>query len=274
MSILDDVNIERGGQPHVPPPNRGRMGLIVGLIALVALVGALYWWLGRGGPEQEGATAVAVPETTGPAPAEQAELPPTDLPPLTELDPTVRSMIGELSNHPIVTRWLSGTGLSQQAAAIALQVGNGRLPTRLLGSLRPSGSFQTAEQNGATVIDPRTYNRYNGITAAVESIDPARAADVYTRLEPRLEEAYRQLGEGGSIRESVAKAVYGLLDTPEVSGPVRVEPKGGVWVYEDPRLESLTPAQKLLLRMGPSNASRVKARLQAFAQALNLSRPS
>ncbi len=273
MDTLDDVNIDRGGQPLTPPPDRGRTGLIVGLIALVALVAGLYWWFGRG-TDEPASTAAEPAVESAPAAPEQAELPPTDLPPLDELDPTVRSLIGELSNHPILARWLSGTGLAQQAAAIALQLGNGRLPTTLLGALRPSGSFQTREQDGATVIDPRSYQRYNGIAAAAESIDASQAARVYTTLEPRLEEAYRQLGEGGSIRESVARTIYGLLDTPDVSGPVRVQPKGGLWVYENPQLESLTPAQKLLLRMGPDNARRIKARLREFAEALQLEQPS
>lgn len=273
MDSLGDLSIDRGDQPLTPPPDRGRTGLIVGLIALVALVAGLYWWFGRNTGDQTSTTA-APPAETAPPPPAQTELPPTDLPPLAELDPTFRSLVGELTNHPLLARWLSGNGLAEQAAAIALQLANGRLPTTMLGALRPSGSFQVRQQDGATVIDPRSYQRYNGIAAAVESVDAAQAARVYTTLEPRLEEAYRQLGEGGSIRDAVAKAVAGLLATPDVSGPVRLQPKGGLWAYEDPQLESLTPAQKLLLRMGPDNARRIKARLREFAEALQLQQPS
>jgi hypothetical protein len=39
-------------------------------------------------------------------------------------------------------------------------------------------------------------------------------------------------------------------------------------VFSDPKLEALSPAQKLLLRSGPANARRVQAQLAAIAAAL------
>jgi hypothetical protein len=42
-------------------------------------------------------------------------------------------------------------------------------------------------------------------------------------------------------------------------------------VYElvDPRLEALSPAQKLLLRMGPANARKVQEKLRELGSALD-----
>ena len=40
------------------------------------------------------------------------------------------------------------------------------------------------------------------------------------------------------------------------------------YAYSDPRLESLTPAQKQLLRMGPANVRKIQARLRGIANAL------
>jgi hypothetical protein len=44
--------------------------------------------------------------------------------------------------------------------------------------------------------------------------------------------------------------------------------------YADPWLEDLSPAQKQLLRMGPSNQRRVQAKLRELAVAMGMPRES
>jgi hypothetical protein len=51
-----------------------------------------------------------------------------------------------------------------------------------------------------------------------------------------------------------------------------VQPKV-VWEYADPRLEALPAGQKVLLRMGPENADRVKARLAAIRRLVATDQP-
>jgi hypothetical protein len=41
-----------------------------------------------------------------------------------------------------------------------------------------------------------------------------------------------------------------------------------MYEFEDENLESLQPAQKQLLRMGPSNTKRIKSKLSEVARAL------
>jgi hypothetical protein len=50
-----------------------------------------------------------------------------------------------------------------------------------------------------------------------------------------------------------------------------VTPGAGGFVYADSRLETLAPAQKQLLRMGPENARSIKAKLHEMALALGVS---
>ena len=59
-----------------------------------------------------------------------------------------------------------------------------------------------------------------------------------------------------------------MSETPIPDGPVAVTARGGVYGFADPRLEALSPAQKLLLRSGPDNARRVQTQLSAIAAAL------
>ena len=61
-----------------------------------------------------------------------------------------------------------------------------------------------------------------------------------------------------------------LLSTPAIDGSERLKQKGIGYGYADDRLESLTPAQKQLLRMGPRNARVIKAKLRDIAIALGI----
>jgi hypothetical protein len=63
-----------------------------------------------------------------------------------------------------------------------------------------------------------------------------------------------------------------LLDTPEPARPVRLVKPEASYVFEDPELEALSAGQKILIRMGPSNAERVKAKLSEIREALQTQR--
>ena len=67
------------------------------------------------------------------------------------------------------------------------------------------------------------------------------------------------------------KAIVSLLSTPMPSEDLAVHPRGAVvYSYADEGLESLTGAQKHLIRMGPRNARLVKDKLREIAVALGI----
>ena len=59
-----------------------------------------------------------------------------------------------------------------------------------------------------------------------------------------------------------------LLQTPDVTPPVKLVQPSVTYKYADPKLESLSAGQKLLIRMGPQNESAVKAKLRELREAL------
>jgi hypothetical protein len=102
-------------------------------------------------------------------------------------------------------------------------------------------------------------------------MDSRGLARLYRKLEPLLDEAYRDLGyPDGRFREPLAAAIRSLLATPVPPERVALAPAVESYRYADPRFEQLTPAQKLLLRMGQRNVRRVQAKLRELAAALGL----
>jgi hypothetical protein len=217
---------------------------------------------------------VPAPQPARPAAPHQplgAASAPVNLPPLDQTDGIVRQLVSGLSANPSIAAWLTTDGLIRHFTAGVQNVASGGSPAEHARALAPARPFQVRSQGGRTVIDPRSYARYDVIAEAAASVDPEGAARVYGTLKPRIEEAYRELGiADASFDDTLERAIVLLLRTPVVTGPVEVVPRGAGYAFADPRLEDLAPAQKQLLRMGPANVQRVQTALRRIARSLGI----
>ena len=155
--------------------------------------------------------------------------------------------------------------------AVAIdRVSRGGSPAADLKVLAPGSAFKVEGRGFTRTIDPASYHRYDGIAETVASIDPSAAATVYRTIRPRLSEAYTSLGRTNTeVDVAVQQALEVLINTPIPTTPIRLnEGRGATWVFADPALESLDPAQKQLLRMGPENARRIIDMLKQLQQHL------
>jgi hypothetical protein len=194
------------------------------------------------------------------------------VPPLDQSDPVVRELVRQLTSHPQVAAWLATDGLIRNFTVVMLNTADGATPARHLRALRPAAVFSVDTTANGIVLDPRSYRRYDDIAAAVASVDAGGAARLYATLKPRIADAYRDLGHPDTpVDQALERAVVALLEAPIVQGPIHLHPvKGTGYGFDDPRLESLTDAQKHLLRTGPDNMSVIQGSLRAIALALGM----
>lgn len=269
MGTFDDVDLERTELWAAPPPRSGRRrAALVGVVALVLAAVGLAWWMrARPAPTADiERMASEGPSAARPAPAEPVR---TDLPALDALDPVLGGLIGELTSSPVLTKWLTTENLARQIAALVDGAAGGRLPLRFLAPLRPTGAFSVVERGDRATIAPASYARYDAMAGAIAALDPAAVVRVYRTVAPRLQEAHGELGEDSrTFDNALREGLRRLVETPVPDGPIAVTPRGGVYAFADPRLEALSPVQKLLLRSGPANARRVQTQLAAIAAAL------
>lgn len=219
----------------------------------------------------EQTTASRVPAATAEARPLGPQPEAITLPPLDQSDEVVRTLGERLSKHPLVLAVLGTHNLIRTFAAAMVNIGEGVSPASLLGVLRPKQPFSTTERGGVEYIASDAYERYAPFADAVRSVDATEAARLYATLKPRIEEAYRDLGFPNQRFDEVVRRVFvQLLQTPTIEGPVEVTRKGALYQYADARLEELSAAQKLLLRMGPRNGRIVKDKIREIAAALGI----
>ena len=243
------------------------------VIALVAAAGAAgyfaFVWRQPASPGQ--ATAAKLPAAAGAAsPSLGGKGEPITLPPLDQSDTLVRTLVQALTESPAVMAWLPTTGLIRNFTVVVANVADGATPAKHVKVLRPAAPFRIVTRDDGPAVDVRSYDRYNTIADAVSSVDAGGAAKLYATLKPRIEDAHRDLGAPGSFDQTLERAIVALLSTPAIDGSERLKQKGIGYGYDDERLESLTAAQKQLLRMGPRNARVIKTKLREIAIALGI----
>jgi hypothetical protein len=280
--------IERGrpGGQLFRPRRRRRWPLLV--FALLAAALAALWWLRAGERVLEPAPAPAEEPLAPAAPLGQAgseleaeepaaepgasvEAPPeAQLPPLAESDALARETGAVLSSHPLVVAALEESGVIERFVAAVDQIAEGNAPRRDFEALRPDGRFAVLGRGGELRTDPASYRRYEALAAAVAALDAEAAAAAYRRLAPLCEEAYRALGmpEGG-FDARLRSALALLAATPQIDASPALVAEVKRYEFADPELESLSDAQKQLLRMGPENVARITAKLRELEAALD-----
>lgn len=269
---LGDPDQEPAPLLELEPERSSRGFWIFVVVALALLVGAASYLLWRRPPTAVQQAAQAGKGAAIPGPSTTTDTAAIEVPPLDLTDPLVRQLIGQLSSRPEIAAWLATNGLLRNFAVSVENVASGPTPAKHLRPLAPAQAFRVVDRGRDTVVDPQSYQRYDGIASAVGAMDPDGLARAYSILKPRLQEAYKELGHpDGNIDAAVETAIVRLLEVPVVEGDVRLRPSGAVaYEYDDDRLEALSPAQKQLLRMGPRNVKQVQEKLRAIARALQI----
>lgn len=244
------------------PQRRGRMPavLLVGALVL-AIGGGVVWWMTRKEPVAVQAPVAVTPPVSGAAQAPTA--------PIEGSDVDLRAWAEKLTSHPEWARWLEGGDFARRFVATLQRISEGESPRPMLGFLGPSKPFEVVERGSVTLISQASYERYDSVADVIGSIDVAQAAQAWRSLEPVFESAHREIAPpGATVRRTLDAAIEKLLAVPVPAAAVEVEPKGALYVFTDPELEALSPAQKHLLRFGPRNERIVQGKLRELQSAL------
>ena len=240
-------------------------------VALVVFLAGGAWWMSRPKKTPPNESPKLVTATEAPIDSKTAPPPPVKLPPLEKMDGFVRPLLSALSSRPELARWLATDDLVRQLAMAIDQAATGASPSRDFKVLAPKTPFVPVGQGLRRTIDPASYRRYDGLVQTVTSIDASEVAKIYKTIRPRLNEAYRSLGNQTSdVDRGLAQVLDILLDTPVVKDPIDiiVSDEAGGWAYVDDNLEELRPTQKQLLRMGSANVDKLLVWLRALQAAL------
>lgn len=281
--------------------------LLVVLLLIVLGAGAAFLFLRQDPPDTETvqqpvvSPTLSVPEEKPPEPEPEPAKPepepdprvyaetlpeqpqPEPLPNLSESDAEAAAAAASLIGEDAALRYLVSDAMIARLVATIDSLGSRQVPGNVMAVQSPESVFEATPDEWPDQIilneagdpvdqfksSPANHQRYTAYVEMLEAIDTDDALAAYERYQPLFQEAYAQLGYGAdSFEGRLVDVIDELLATPEVAEPVQLKKPEAFYLFVDEDLEALTAGQKMLVRMGPSNASRVKAKLREIRQAL------
>jgi hypothetical protein len=264
--------------PHVAAlkaaPRRRVLRWAAALLVLAAAGAYLYWFHLRSvAPATEPPPVASAPPA--PAAAEPAIRHPIEdarpeapvaaaaPPALEESDPPVAEALAELAGRDALARFASLSGFVRRVVATIDNLPRNKAPQRAWPLVPTPGRFAVTGGKDAVYLSAENYGRYEPALRVMESIDTGRLVALYVRMYPLFQQAYKDLGYPDKyFNDRLVAVIDHLLAAPAVTGPIRLGQPHVLYEFADPALEARSAGQKILIRIGPENAARVKAKLR------------
>jgi hypothetical protein len=112
-------------------------------------------------------------------------------------------------------------------------------------------------------VSPKNYLRYTLFVQVISALDSDASIALYKHFYPLLNKAHQELGlNKGNFHSMLIRAIDKVLSAPDANGDLLLIHPKVYYEFADPVLEKLPEVHKLMLRMGPDNAEKIKASLR------------
>lgn len=192
----------------------------------------------------------------------------------------VEPAVDELVPPQAAARFLQSADFAHHFVATVDNLGRSYAPASHWPVNPAPDRFTFEERDGRTYITPDNYQRYVPLVQLAETLDTHTVVDLYIRMYPQLQAAYADIGfPNAYFNDRLMEVVELLLASPEPHGPLEVEhtpvpnrpAPARPWAnyqFADPALDALAAGQKIMVRVGPDNERRLKAKLAELRQEL------
>lgn len=255
--------------------------LVLVAVVLVALGVGLYYWYGlsyerpvSSAPPDAATTPASgtVAQPRHPVDAREAQ-DDAPLPPLDQSDAPLRARGEALVGVEPLERFFHLDNIARRVVVTIDNLSRSRVPQRYHLARPAPGRFVSFEDGERLFLDPENYERYTPYVELAEAVGTGKLVALYLRFYPLLQEEYENQGYTDAyFNDRVIAVIDDLLAAPEPDGPIRLVRPRVMYEFADPDLESLSAGQKIMIRMGPENAARIKEKLQEIRDALTSGR--
>ncbi|WP_084605251.1 DUF3014 domain-containing protein [Psychromonas aquimarina] len=208
------------------------------------------------------------PQITGKAPQETQA--PDKLPSLNNSDSIVLTSAQQLSPLPEYAPKLAEQDIIRNFVVFIDNFSSGDLLSRFSPLTKPSENFSVVKRDNEIYLNEQSYRRYDIYVDIINSMDVDYAMAQYRRLKPLFNEAYQEIGyPENSFDSTLYNAIDNVLNAPVIREPIKLIAPSAMYKFADPELEALSSADKLMIRMGPSNILKLRSKLQQIQIALD-----
>jgi hypothetical protein len=237
---------------------------IIGGLALIAIGAGIWYWQKRDTPADAKTETVAEQPvaTTEPSVRNPIETPAAEDDAASASLPA-EERIAALIGAPRFESMFVPEDIVRRLVTTVDNLPRQKVAAQLNPAKPPVGIFATAGGEDQPVLAAANYERYAPWIELVDTLDADAAVALYRKLYPQFQSAYEGLGNpDGYFNDRVIEVIDHLLATPEPPETIELVRPNVLYQFADPALESQSAGRKLLIRMGPGNAARIKMKLR------------
>ena len=270
----------REERPFFRETRTGYVWWVFFLVLALAVGAALYYfWSKRdflGLPSlasKPPAAAPAAPAEEAKPEAPQAQAPSAEpekpLPSLEQSDAMMRDTVSALVGRKAFETMVYPSQLVRRIVATVDNLPRETAPRRVMPLEPVPGAFGASSEGEEIILGPANSQRYGAYVHVFEALDAGALARRYVESYPLFQRAYADLGfPNARFHDRLLAAIDDMLDAPTPAGPVKLVRPKVLYQFADPELEALSAGQKVMIRMGPENSNRVKAKLREIRREL------
>lgn len=192
------------------------------------------------------------------------------LPSLNDSDEFVFEGLRALQNGAALVRVLANEQLLRSLVVLVDNISRGEFPQTGLPYRRIEQEMQVSTiDDNLFVMTENAHARFDEIVDVFVSIDADQAMILYRALAPLLQQAYAEIGfRDVNFDDTLRSAINIVLRSPNVQGPHQLVKPSVMYLHADANIENLAEVYKLLIRIGPENSEKLKAKLRQFSALL------
>jgi Protein of unknown function (DUF3014) len=246
--------------------------VVAAIIALGGVTGGVYYFNRPASKPAtpQSATPIAQPITATPAVKypvpianpEAQEEPASPLPDLNDSDVSAIADLLTLFDHPAVAALLKPEFLIPRIVATVDNLPREKLNSHALPVKTVPGTFIVDTHDNEVLMATANSARYDAYVDAFANADTGQMLVLYQRWYPLFQQAYRDLGDPNAyFNDRLIEVIDHLLRAPDAPTAIALVKPRSTWEYADPDLQAASIGHRLLFRIGPAHAARVKSKL-------------
>jgi len=193
-----------------------------------------------------------------------------ELPSLNDSDDFVFEGLRALQNGAALIRVLADEQLIRSIVVFVDNISRGEFPQTSLPYQRieQEMSVRNIDEN-LFVMEANAHDRFNQLIDTFVAVDTDQAMTLYRTLQPLFQQAYAEIGSRNvNFDDTLRSAINAVLRSPNTEGPYQLVKPSVMFLYADASIENREEMQKQLIRIGPENTEKLKAKLRQFSEQL------
>lgn len=195
---------------------------------------------------------------------------PVELPGLNDSDAFVLARMSAFETGTALLNLVTSEEVLRRFVVFVDNVAEGNLP-QLDYPIRRLQQNVAVREVDTNLYEMQTvsYQRYTALIDGLAAVDPDVAVPLYRLVKPLLQEAYAEIGyPNRDFDATLLRAIDTVINARTAEGPFQLVKPRVMYLYADSEIESYSPVEKQLLRMGPQNAEKLKLALAQYRERL------